>query len=441
MKDAANAPISMQRRTLAGAAALLASGWGGLAQAASPSSGLQTTGASHPAMAPFDALMADFMPRHQVPGAQLAVSHQGRMVYARGFGVADRSQPGAVQPTSLFRIASISKPVTSAAVVQWIERGKLSLDSRVVSVLGLSDAADARWQQITIRHLLQHTGGWDRDTSFDPMFESASIARALNTQPPPTPAQIIRYMLGQRLQAAPGSRYAYSNFGYCLLGRVIEKLSGQAYEASVQQQLLQPLGIRRMRLGHTALAQRAEGEVAYHAERNDRGETINGRNREGVALPYGAWSLEAMDSHGGWLACAPDLLRFARAFDRPGPPFLRADSIAAMWQRPPGAAGLDGGGPGSPKGPSSQLPAVHYGLGWRVRTLPGGQINTWHTGLLDGTSTLLVRRHDGLHWAVLFNARAAQDGQPLAAHIDPPLHQAADRVRQWPTIDLFTELR
>lgn len=441
MKDAAITTQSSRRHALARTAAMVASNWVGLASATEPAQSSDSAGAlptapaaatgrSHPAMEPFDALMTDFLARQQVPGAQLAVSCRGRLVYARGFGLADRTQPGAVQPTSLFRIASVSKPITSAAVMQWIERGALALDSRVFSVLGLGEPADARWKQVTIRQLLQHTGGWDRDISFDPMLDSAPIARALKTQAPLQPAQIIAYMLGQPLQFAPGSRFAYSNFGYCLLGRVIEKLAGRRYEASVQQQLLAPLGIRRMRLGRTAKAQRADGEVAYHAERNHRGEPISGRNREGVALPYGAWSLEAMDAHGGWLACAPDLLRFATAFDTPGDRLLRADSIQALWRRPDGQAGQDARG--------QPLPA-YYGCGWMVRPMARG-LNTWHTGSLDGTSALLVRRHDGLQWAVLFNARTAPDGRRLSDTIDPLLHQAANQVRQWPTHDLFLEL-
>lgn len=445
MKNAATADLLTRRQLLATATAtataMVANAWAippaaarqprdhssTLPSAATP----QATGSTFPALAPFDTLMADFIHQQQVPGAQLAVSHRGRLVYARGFGVADRSQPAPVQPTSLFRIASVSKPITAAAVVQWIERGKLSLDSRVFSLLGLAEPMDARWKQITIQQLLQHSGGWDRDISFDPMFDSVRIARTLNTQPPLQPAQIITYMLSQPLQFNPGKRFAYSNFGYCLLGRVIEKLSGQRYEASVQQQLLAPLGIHRMRLGHTALAQRAEGEVAYHAERNHRGEPITGRNREGVALPYGAWSLEAMDAHGGWLACAPDLVRFAAAFDNPGRRFLRADSIQALWRRRDLPPSLDASG--------RPLP-FYYGLGWMVRDVGSG-INTWHAGSLDGTSTLLVRRHDGLHWAVLFNARTTPDGKRLSDLIDPLLHQAANQVRHWPDIDLFTELR
>jgi len=398
-----------------------------------PTGETAATGATHPDLAAFDELMLRFVQEQQVPGAQLAISNTGRLVYARGFGVADRQQQQPVQPTALFRIASISKPVTAVAVLQMVERSKLSLDARVWDVLGLAEPADVRWKRITILHLLQHTAGWDRDKSFDPMFRSAAIAKALKVSPPPGPQHIIRYMLGQPLDFDPGSRHSYSNFTYCLLGRVIERVSGMPYESYVQREVLAPLGIRRMRLGKTPAALRAAGEVVYYADRDHTGAPASGTNRDGVPLPYGAWSLEAMDAHGGWLASAPDLVRFAAAFDVPAAcKILRPASIAIMFARPEGEAGYEAGG--KPR-------AVYYGCGWRVRTVGRERpFNTWHTGHLDGTSGLLVRRFDGKNWAVLFNSRTAPDGQRLSAKIDPLLHQAAGQVRSWPDADQFASL-
>jgi len=83
---------------------------------------------------------------------------------------------------------------------------------------------------------------------------------------------------------------------------------------------------------------------------------------------------------------------------------------------------------------------VYYGAGWEVRHVNArGGINTWHNGLLDGTSSLLVRRHDGLAWAVLFNASHDPDRKVLASIIDPLVHKAADQVRHWPDKDLFSD--
>jgi CubicO group peptidase (beta-lactamase class C family) len=382
-------------------------------------------------LAPFDELMTSFVRDEQVPGAALAVTTDARLVYARGFGLADRERGQAVPPTALFRIASVTKPVTAVAILKLIERGTLALDARVSDVLELPPASDARWKRVTIGQLLRHTGGWDRDEDGDPMFQSMRVARAQHVPPPAEPAQIIRYMLGQRLDFDPGQRFAYSNFGYCLLGRVIERASGVSYEHYVQREVLAPLGIRRMRLGKTLPAQRAPGEVTYYDDRT--GPAVMGAVGTRVPLPYGAWSLEAMDSHGGWLASAADLVRFASAFDAPAAcKILEPQTIATMFARPDDAAGHDAAG--KPRVP-------YYACGWWVRPLAQrGRVNIWHTGSLPGTSTMLVRRFDGRNWAVLFNMRTARDGRRFSDKIDPLLHAAAGRVRRWPETDRFPEL-
>jgi CubicO group peptidase (beta-lactamase class C family) len=147
-------------------------------------------------------------------------------------------------------------------------------------------------------------------------------------------------------------------------------------------------------------------------------------------LPYGAWYLEAMDSHGGWISSAIDLVRFASAFDDPArSKILSSASITAMFSRPPGEAGLD---------PRGKPRDAYYGFGWEVRPIGNtGKANSWHTGLLDGTSTILVRRFDGLNWAVLFNTQEDAKGANLAGEIDSLVHEAADKVKKWPNIDLF----
>src|SRR5262249_15681075 len=149
---------------------------------------------------------------------------------------------------------SISKPITSAAIMQLVERKKLRLDDQVFDLLHLESKAppgakiDPRWRKVTVRELLQHRGGWDRTKSFDPMFRPVQFARDAGAKPPAAQAQIIRAMLGHPLDFEPGERDAYSNFGYCLLGRVIEAASGLSYEGYVRQHVLAPLGIHDMRI-------------------------------------------------------------------------------------------------------------------------------------------------------------------------------------------------
>jgi N-acyl-D-amino-acid deacylase len=234
-------------------------------------------------------------------------------------------------------------------------------------------------------------------------------------------------MLEEPLDFEPGTRYAYSNFGYCLLGRVIEKLSGQDYEAYVREAVLEPLGIESMQLGRTRLAGRAESEVRYYDP--NRGPSVFQVDLgEECPSAYGAWHLENMDAHGGWLASADDLIKFAAAFDDPEHcRVLEAESIQRMFSRPDNGV--------YPSSESNGGGDYYYALGWCVRPQSGAdedRLNTWHTGSLPGTSTLMVRRHDGLAWVLLFNARQHGDVRHLTRLIDPLLHQAADEVKQWP---------
>src|SRR5205823_2673006 len=101
-------------------------------------------------------------------------------------------------------------------------------------------------RRVTVRQLLQHRGGWDREKSFDPMFRSVRIAREFAAPPPADTAMILASMWKRPLDFDPGERHCYSNFGYCVLGRVVEKVSGRPYEAYVREHVLAPLGIRAM---------------------------------------------------------------------------------------------------------------------------------------------------------------------------------------------------
>jgi N-acyl-D-amino-acid deacylase len=392
---------------------------------------IPAAGADDRRLASFDRMMTDFLKAHPaVPGGSIAVARHGKIVYNRGFGHADLERKQPVQPNSLFRIASVSKPLTAVAVLQLVEHGKLHLDAKVFDVLGLEEPKekgvkfDARWRHITIQQLLQHTGGWDRDRAFDPMFHNDAICKELKIESPARQADIIRYMLRQPLQFDPGSHYNYSNFGYCLLGRVIEKASGKKYEEYVRQEVLHPVGANESRLGHTLLSERLPNEVMYDCGGKKDVAILGPQRGKQVPLPYGCWCLEALDSHGGWIASATDLVRFASAFDHPDHcRLLKAASIEQMFAPPPGPVGHK---------PDGKPKASYCGCGWDVVQIGKDGRNTFHTGLLDGTSTILVRRFDGLTWAVLFNSSDAGKGREPVDVIDSLVHQAADAVKEWP---------
>ena len=343
---------------------------------------------------------------------QVAIGRHGRVIFSRGYGWAEPGVP--LSPDSLFRIASISKPVTSAAIGQLVDAGRLSLDDKIVDRLGLT-AKDERWHAITLRHLLQHRAGFDRDKSGDPMFMSRRIAADLGVPAPADGPAIVRWMLARPLDFAPGERYAYSNFGYLLLGNVIEKVTGQSYEAYCQEHIWRAVGAARPRLGRSLLADRAPGEVLLDGAEPPR-DSVFGEPGTKVPTPYGTFFFEPMAAHGGWLASAADLVRFAQAFDDPAhSPRLSAGTIAATFARPD--AGTE---------------PTWYGLGWSVRDCGEGRLNTWHTGAIPGTSTLLVRRWDGLDWAVLFNRRSNADHKDYASAVDGVMHELAAKVKAWP---------
>jgi CubicO group peptidase (beta-lactamase class C family) len=411
-----------RRRFLQGAAALAAApAW------RARSAQLPVTGKSQPETEPLDAAMAAFMARTGAPGATLAITRRGRLVYARGFGWSDPEATVPAQPDGLFRIASVSKSLTATAVLQLAERGKLSLERPVTEALGLAGAQDDRWQRITPLQLLRHGGGW-RHGDADPMFASAQIAQALGVALPLAPEHLLDYMLRQPLQFDPGTRYAYSNFGYFLLGRLIETASGQPYGEYVRARVLAPLGIRGMVLGRSALEGRQPGEARYRSSRRSRS-VVAPVGRE-VPDPYGAWPLELMAANGGWLASAVQLARFACAFDdAQASPLLAPRSLALMHERPAGDPGI-------------VVRGNHPGCGWFVWP-PGAHAHraqATSTGLLEGTAAYLMRRSDGINWAVLFNAHLDTDGKLLMLRFRDESSAWFDAIRAWPEHDQFPGL-
>jgi len=324
-------------------------------------------------------------------------------------------------------------------VMQLVERGKIGLDDCVLQyvklkpILAPNVKPDERWENITIRHCLQHTGGWDRDrkAGYDPIAIPGRIEREMKLNRAPTPEDIVRYMMGRPLDFDPGGRYAYSNLGYLVLGRAIEAVTGAHYEAWVKQHVLSPIGITTAQLGHGLPENRAKGEVSYYDSKRRTGSCLYPpKVGERVPLPDGANNIEGYEAHGGWIASAVDLVRFASSFESgKKSPLLSAKSIKEMWGRPAGPAGTNDRGEPRP---------AYYACGWNVRPASmHGNVTAWHTGLIPATSTLMVRRYDGLAWAVLFNTEADAEGKTLSNLIDRPMHDATTAMTKWPEVDLF----
>jgi CubicO group peptidase (beta-lactamase class C family) len=336
-----------------------------------------------------------------------------------------------------------------------VQEGRLSLDDKAFSILNISpppgmNVRDKRIFNITIRDLLDHSGGWDRSQPpyLDPAFDDLQIARFLEISPPPTSDQIIEYMLAQPLQFTPGTKYAYSNFGFIVLGRVIEKITGESYEDYIRTNVLAPMGITDMHIGHALLLDAFPNEVHYYDYEPSRTcqSIFDFDYTDQVPCQYD-FNMNAIDSAGGWIASAIDLVKFALSVDGARPPaFLQPDTVRTMLACPPPPL-LENCGSG------------WTALGWDVDNSTG--FLTWsHSGGLDpGTTTLLVRAGvygaSGVSWAVLFNTNfgytASSDSNPLQqrffSDVDnwlwkdfyPVNFPPNSQPPSWPTWNLFND--
>jgi CubicO group peptidase (beta-lactamase class C family) len=194
--------------------------------------------------------MLKIMDRHGVPGAALAIAREGKLVLAKGYGWANVSAGTAVQPETLFGLASVSKPFTAVATLKLVEQGKLGLDEPVFDSLKhirppTGARVDPRFRTVTVRQCLNHSGGWDRLVAGDPINWEPQICRAFRLRPPLSAAQLISFIMSQALNFNPGTDAKYSNVGYILLGEVIAKVSGQSYDRFVAENVLKPMDIKR----------------------------------------------------------------------------------------------------------------------------------------------------------------------------------------------------
>jgi N-acyl-D-amino-acid deacylase len=350
---------------------------------------LPMSGFAVPELRAFDDAMLQFMRQRGIKAGTLAVMKDGRVVLSRSYGYADAKRTLTLGPDPPLRIASISKPITAAAVLRLIREGKLKLDTKAFALLALKPPpgkADPRLADITIRHLLDHQGGWDKEATFDPMFQSVKIAAALGKRGPAGADDIVSYMAGQPLQFAPGSQTKYSNFGYCVLGRVIEKLTGKRYVDYVCDDLLYPLKIKSVELARSLPRDRNPREPFYF----DPKQAVNVMEPDSpakVPLPDGGLCLEALDSAGGLTASAADLVRFADGFTIKG----------------------------EPRTSGSRRPGRFVAK-----------------GSLPGTASALVWREDGVNMAALLNQRTGPSGQPFENTIARVLDQVADGIKTWP---------
>jgi len=181
-----------------------------------------------------DATIRHAMDTYRIPGAQIAIVSDGRIVYRRGYGVKNIRSQRPVTPNTRFEIGSITKQFTAAAILQLADDGKLNLDDRLAKYIGIYPPAS----DVTIRQLLWQTTGI-------PNFTAAKNFVAMAEHRPGTFAAIINTIANKPLRFAPGTRWEYSNSNYILLGRIVELASGQTYTDYLFSHVINPAGMHK----------------------------------------------------------------------------------------------------------------------------------------------------------------------------------------------------
>jgi len=353
-------------------------------------------------IASIDTRISQWMDQYQMPGVSLAVSKDGKLVYQKGYGLADTETKDSVTTASQFRIASVSKLITSVAVMKLTEEGKISLSQKVFGPEGLlgTTYGTLPYKQyvtdVTVSDLLHHTiGGWGQDQ--DPAFFNISLSKA----------EVINWTLDNvPLTNVPGTGFAYSNFGYMLLSQIIEKVSGKSYVQFVNDEIWKKTGATQSAIAGSKLTDRLSKEVKYFGQGGD------------IPYVYGM-NLSRADGAMGWLSTPADLLRFATAVDSSGtrPDILSLQTIKTMVTTTPASTGF----------------GFRFGCGWVVEN---GEWFWW--GTLPGTYAILYRNTNGICIAATANSRALDDVASLNSFAGNIINYIAFSTDiPWQDIDQF----
>lgn len=394
----------MRTRTLAGLSSLLVA----VGCAGAPRR-------SEPPADGFDETLRAFMREWELPGGQVVALRGEEVLVDRAYGIARPGIP--MRSTARLRIASASKTITAAAIHLLVAEGQLSLDEPVLSHLHLEPApADPRWGRITVRHLLEHSAGFDRHESYDWTFESRLIAQDLGLDHPPELQEIVRYVAALPLDFEPGEGFTYSNLGYSILGLLVEDVSGVPYARFVQERVLAPLAIDRIVPGRTRVEDRPDDEVVYFAHEDEaRLPSVFGGPLE-VPTPDGGFYIEPMLAHGGWIASARDLARFMTGLDQLPQPVdvLSPEALEAMLAPPTSHPDYEG-------------EATYYAHGLIVSRKETTGERAWlHDGSKPGTTAFMARLEDGTVVVALFNARRPRGN--VSAALEQTLRDALRRL-------------
>lgn len=307
-----------------------------------------------------------------VPNASIAiVSGDGRLVLARGYTNCD-AFPNAyqryfAQPTSRYRMMSVSKSITAAAILQLVEDGSLSLTDDVSTYVDAVTTYDGRTSSgilngITIARLLTHTGGLSPNSSAtspradflnDPPGDDFNIATALGVSYPISMADIIQWVnaVGRNALGNTSLSYAYSNFGYALLTQVIEAVTASDYGSHVSDHLLSPVQAYYAWPGATERRFHGSDEVRYYngtraslascytarartaCNRDPYGQSVisgSPSRSSCVQVPYGGFNMDNFDGFGSWVSSPVELVRLYADLRAVSPTVLSAATAAQM---------------------------------------------------------------------------------------------------------------
>ena len=338
-----------------------------------------------------------FMTKYNVPGLTIAITLDERLVYLNAYGKASLEDNQVLTGQSLFRISSLSKQITSAAIMRLLDQGKINLDQNVFGTGGIlgnsygSIPYGPGITQITTRELLHHTeGGWP-DNNTDPLGQGLNM----------TPQQIVGWGLNNvpLLDPVPGRSYYYSHFGYVILGRVIEQITGQAYADAVKTLVLQPAGISDMQIAGNTLAQKLPNEVKYYSNT--------------AVDPY-SFNISIQDAANGWLSSAYDMAKF----------LINVDGLSGKTILTPGAIK-------TMITPSTAN--AKYACGWEVNPL-----TWWHDGRLPGTGTTEASTTQNGNFNFVILCNTSNSASDFSADMENIFWNGQPSVTQWPTYDLFS---
>lgn len=362
-----------------------------------------------------------FREQNYLKGLAVAIVKNEKLVFAKGYGYADVEAKIKASPEQLFRIASVSKLITAVAIMKLVENGKITLDSKVFGKYGIlnkeksTPIKDKRLENITVRNLLNHSGGWTQrygDVAFLPKIVSEQTGDPL----PLTINSYLKFVESKRLHFEPGTASAYSNLGYMILGEVIATVSKTSYEKYVRENVLKPAHITDMQLGGSFEHEKLLEEVRYYQPED--AQPVEAYDGSGTMVPrvYGSNNMQLLGSAGGWIASPVDLMKLLVVID--GDPgvkdIISRKSIAEMTRVD--EHGLDP-------------------LGWRSTNENG---EWWRTGTLPGSSALIKREPNGISWVMITNT-SNYKGPHLAIEMDRVMTNSLKKypVSAWQDYDLF----